>query len=136
MSSPVLLVFSQSREGSIPGSGELRDQDEMLLLGHRFLRSTVVGLMFLLAGTACCRSDAYDPDPYDDMPPVVTVDFNYVVPSYVNVRPTSIHARNPQPAVAAVIRQQDFEVRVALLDDLAAPAFSQGLSHRYIPLRR
>jgi hypothetical protein len=40
----------------------------------------VLGLMLFLAGTAFCTSDSYDPNPYDDIPPVVTVEFNYVVP--------------------------------------------------------
>ena len=26
------------------------------------------------------------PDPYDDVPPVVTVDFNYVVPGRITIR--------------------------------------------------
>jgi hypothetical protein len=43
----------------------------------------VLGLMLFLAGTAFCTSDSYDPNPYDDIPPVVTVDFNYVVPGQV-----------------------------------------------------
>jgi hypothetical protein len=42
--------------------------------------------MVFLAGAASCSTDSYDPDPYDDVPPVVTVEFNYVVPSQVNIR--------------------------------------------------
>jgi hypothetical protein len=42
--------------------------------------------MVLLAGTASCSCDSYDPDPYDDVPPVVTVEFNYVVPGRINIR--------------------------------------------------
>lgn len=61
----------------------------MLLTGQKLLRRAILGLMFLLAGTACCWCDSYDPNPYDDIPPVVTVEFNYVVPAGVNVvRPT------------------------------------------------
>jgi hypothetical protein len=108
----------------------------MYLLGHRFLRSTVLGLMFILAGTACCWSDAYDPDPYDDIPPVVTVDFNYVVPSCTSIRLANVHARNPQPTVSRVVCQQESAVRLALFDDQAALAFGQPLAHIAIPLRR
>jgi hypothetical protein len=41
--------------------------------------------MVFLAGAASCSSDSYDPDPYDDVPPVVTVEFNYVVPIQLNI---------------------------------------------------
>ena len=44
----------------------------------------MLGLMLFLAGTAFCSSDSYDPDPYDDIPPVVTVEFNYVVPGQMS----------------------------------------------------
>src|SRR5580765_2040869 len=70
----------------------------MYLLGHRSLRGVVLGLMFLLAGTTCCWSDSYDPNPYDDTPPVVTVEFNYVVPSRINIRRPSTQVKNRQQA--------------------------------------
>ena len=56
----------------------------MYLLGHRCLRGLVLGLMLFLAGAAFCSTDSYDPDPYDDIPPVVTVEFNYVVPAQIS----------------------------------------------------
>src|SRR4051794_9476846 len=68
----------------------------MFLLSHRSLRCIVLGLMFFLAGTASCWCDSYDPDPYDDVPPLVTVDFNYVVPSQVTVRSPNIQVNAPQ----------------------------------------
>ncbi|MBZ5508446.1 MAG: hypothetical protein LAO78_23560 [Acidobacteriia bacterium] len=108
----------------------------MHLLGHRFLRGTVLGFMFLLAGTACCWSDAYDPDPYDNTPPVVTVDFNYVVPSCASIRSSNVHFRKLQATVSRVFRQQDAAISLALLDNHGAPAFSQNRSHMVIPLRR
>ena len=58
----------------------------MFLLAHKWLRGLVLGCMVLLAGTASCSCDSYDPDPYDNVPPVVTVEFNYVVPGRVNIR--------------------------------------------------
>lgn len=51
---------------------------------HLHLRGIVLGLMLFLAGTAFCSCDSYDPDPYDDIPPVVTVEFNYVVPGQIS----------------------------------------------------
>jgi hypothetical protein len=56
-------------------------------MAHRFLHGAVLGLMFFLAGTAYCSCDSYDPDPYDDVPPLVTIEFNYVVPGQLQVRP-------------------------------------------------
>ena len=58
----------------------------MFLLAHRWIRGLVLACMFFLAGAASCSTDSYDPDPYDDVPPVVTVEFNYVVPIQVNIR--------------------------------------------------
>jgi len=56
----------------------------MFLFSHRYLRSTVLGLMLFLAGTAFCSCDSYDPNPYDDIPPLVTVEFSYVVPGQIS----------------------------------------------------
>src|SRR5882757_5881422 len=80
----------------------------MFLLSHRSLRGIVLGLMFFLAGTACSWSDSYDPDPYDDIPPVVTVDFNYVVPSPVTVRAPKTQAKTPQRISVKACRRQSF----------------------------
>src|SRR5580765_5254489 len=107
----------------------------MYLLGHRWLRGVVLGMMFLLAGTACCWSDSYDPDPYDDAPPVVTVDFNYLVPSRVSVRLPSIQGKKQQLAARAMV-WRDSEEKLVLFDNHVAPAFSQSPAHMVIPLRR
>jgi len=58
----------------------------MFLLAHRWIRGLVLACMVFLAGAAFCSTDSYDPDPYDDVPPVVTVEFNYVVPIQLNIR--------------------------------------------------
>jgi hypothetical protein len=58
----------------------------MFLLAHSWLRGLVLGCMVFLAATASCSCDSFDPDPYDGVPPVVTVEFNYVVPGRVNIR--------------------------------------------------
>lgn len=56
-------------------------------MAHGLLRGAVLGLMVFLAGTAYCSCDSYDPDPYDDIPPLVTIEFSYVVPAQLQVRP-------------------------------------------------
>src|SRR5580765_5586798 len=66
----------------------------MFLLAHRLLRGMVLGLMCLLAGTASCSCDSYDPNPYDDAPPLV-VEYSYVVPSGVTVRRPGTHVSHP-----------------------------------------
>jgi hypothetical protein len=108
----------------------------MYLLGHRSLRGVVLGLMFLLAGTTCCWSDSYDPDPYDDTPPVVTVEFNYVIPSRVSVRIPNTQAKNQQRIASRVTVWRDSAAKLVLFDNHVAPAFSQSPSHMVIPLRR
>ena len=70
----------------------------MFLLTQKLLRRATLGLMFLLVGTACCWCDSYDPNPYDDIPPVVTIEFNYVVPVGVNIMRPSAQLQAPQPA--------------------------------------
>lgn len=108
----------------------------MLLLAHRFIRGAVLACMIILAGTACCSSDSYDPDPYDDTPPVVTVEFNYVVPPRVNIRgPQSQSKRqlnlysrkSTQPLLAANLA----EFSASLVHGLRL----RGPSHSATPLR-
>ena len=109
----------------------------MFLLARRFVRGTVLGLMLFLAGTAYCSSDSYDPDPYDDTPPVVTVEFNYVVPSRVSIRRPnaqtknrlSLYSGNRVQRVTSPELPGFPEARVNL-------AFSQGPPQWAIPLRR
>ena len=108
----------------------------MFLLSHRSLRGIVLGLMFFLAGTACCWSDSYDPDPYDDTPPVVTVDFNYVVPSTITVRAPRIQVNAPQRIAVRVSRQQSFATPQSFLNYCSASPLPQNPSNLLIPLRR
>jgi hypothetical protein len=107
----------------------------MVLLAHKFVRRMVLGLMFFLAGAACCWCDSYDPDPYDDIPPVVTVEFNYVVPKRVSIRrpaaqtkkiPARLNANSPQRTVD-IPQFNDNHVTLACL---------QSPCHMVIPLRR
>jgi hypothetical protein len=46
----------------------------------RYLRGTVLAAMFTLAAATTCLCDSYDPDPYDNTPPVVILQFQYLVP--------------------------------------------------------
>jgi hypothetical protein len=68
----------------------------MILGINKLVRNTVLGLMFMLAVTAACSCDSYDPDPYDNIPPVVTVEFNYLVPHQVSVLRPGAQIRVPQ----------------------------------------
>jgi hypothetical protein len=108
----------------------------MFVLSHRTLRGLVLGLMFFLAVTACCWSDSYDPDPYDDIPPVVTVDFNYVVPSPVTVRVSRAQAKTPQRIAVRSRRLQNFATPQLFLNSRTASPLSQSPSNLMIPLRR
>jgi len=107
----------------------------MFLLVHRWLRGGVLGLMFFLAGTACCWCDSYDPNPYDDIPPVVTVEFNYVVPR-VSVRVPRVQANIPQRISARAYRLQNFATPQLLVTSRVTQAFQMSLSNVAIPLRR
>jgi hypothetical protein len=108
----------------------------MLLLGHRFVRRSILGLMFFLAGAACCWSDSYDPDPYDDVPPVVTVEFNYVVPKRVSIRRPSAQTRKVQSVYAAANGPQGSAAIPQSVGDHVTLACSQSPCHMVIPLRR
>src|SRR5436309_14737952 len=108
----------------------------MFLLSHRSLRCIVLGLMFFLAGTASSRCDSYDPDPYDDIPPVVTVDFNYVVPSQVTVLGPSIQVNAPQRIVVRAGQLQGFTAPQLFLHSGIAFPLSQSPSNLLMPLRR
>ncbi len=108
----------------------------MFLPSHRSLRGIVLGLMFFLAGTACCWSDSYDPDPYDDIPPVVTVEFNYVVPSPVTVNASTIQVNAPQRIGVRACGQQNFGTPQLFRNGDAASLLCQSSSNLVIPLRR
>jgi hypothetical protein len=108
----------------------------MFLVSHRTLRGIVLGLMFFLAGTSCCWSDSYDPDPYDDTPPVITVDFNYVVPSVVNVRAPRIRAKSRQRIAVTFYRLQNIAMPQVFLNGRPASPLGQSPSNLVVPLRR
>ena len=108
----------------------------MFLISPRTLRGIVLGLMFFLAGTSCCWSDSYDPDPYDDIPPVVRVDFNYVVPSAVAVRTPKIQAKSPQRIAVTFYLLQTFTTPELFLNIRTASLIGQSPSNLVVPLRR
>jgi hypothetical protein len=108
----------------------------MFLVSHRALRGIVLGLMFFLAGTSCCWSDSYDPDPYDDIPPVITVDFHYVVPSVVTVRASKIHAKSQKRVAVTLYRLQNIAIPQHDLNSRGASPLVQSDSDLVIPLRR
>jgi hypothetical protein len=109
----------------------------MHMLAFRIVRATVLGLMFFLAVTAACSSDSYDPDPYDNVPPVVTVEFNYLVPSRVSVRRPNAQARTRRNAsVIVTAQQQDATAVSTLLAAQTTPALLMGSPQLAIPLRR
>jgi hypothetical protein len=108
----------------------------MSLLAYRFVRASVLGLMFFLAMTAACSTDSYDPNPYDDTPPVVTVEFNYVVPSRVSLRKPSAQAKIRREAAFSNKVQPITTASMALLASVAAPALQKAYPQLIIPLRR
>jgi hypothetical protein len=114
----------------------LEDWQRMFLFSHRSLRGFVLGLMFFLAGGTICWSDSYDPDPYDDIPPVVTVDFNYVVPSQVTGRAPNIQVETPQRIAIATGQLPSFAPPQLLIHSDTATPRRQGPSNLLIPLRR
>lgn len=64
----------------------LKVQQIMSGLG-KYVRGFALAMMFFLSVAANCTSDSYDPDPYDDTPPV-TVEFEYVTP-HVTTAPSN-----------------------------------------------
>ena len=109
----------------------------MFLLPHKWLRGLVLGCMFFLAGTASFSCDSYDPDPYDDVPPVVTVDFNYVVPGRVNIRrPQKQNERRFNIDSGSKVRQLPFSEVSGLYESLVASPLLHGSPQWAIPLRR
>jgi|SRR5579864_855467 len=108
----------------------------MFLLSYRSLRGIVFGLMFFLAGTASCWSDSYDPDPYDDIPPVVTVDFNYVVPSPVSVRAPRVQSKTPRRIAVRASQPLSFAAPKFFLNQGTVSPIRLNPSNLVIPLRR
>ena len=93
--------------------------------------------MVLLAGTASCSCDSYDPDPYDDVPPVVTVEFNYVVPGRVNIRrPQNQNKRPTRIDSRSASRPLPFAEVGGLYETLVVSPLLHGSPQWAIPLRR
>ena len=109
----------------------------MRMMAFRMIRATVLGLMFFLAMTAACSTDSYDPNPYDDVPPVVTVEYNYLVPSRVNVRRPNAQAKIRRHGSSSVTAQQQASALLpAFLEAQATPVLLMGSPQLAIPLRR
>jgi hypothetical protein len=129
------MSFWTSSRTSI--SGYLKDQAKMFLLAQKWIRGLVLGCMVLLAGTASCSSDSYDPDPYDDVPPVVTVDFNYVVPGRITIRlPQNQNKRPFRIDSESKSRPLPFAKMSGVYQSLAAFPLLYGSPQGAIPLRR
>ena len=110
----------------------------MFLLAHRWIRGLILGCMVLLAGTASFSCDSYDPNPYDDVPPVVTVEFNYVAPGQANISlPQTKNKRPFSIDSASKARQLPFAEVGGLYESLAvASPLLHGSPQGAIPLRR
>jgi hypothetical protein len=106
----------------------------MLLLAHRLLRGTVLGLMCILAGTASCSCDSYDPNPYDDSPPVV-VEYSYVVPSGVTVRRPGTHVSYPPQVLSPSHASNVTTVSVLALAPPVISSARPDASRLVMPLR-
>ena len=114
----------------------LKDRAKMFLWAHKWIRGLVLGCMVLLAGTATCCCDSYDPDPYDNVPPVVTVEFNYVVPGGVSVRPQN-HNKRPF-RVVSISKSQSLPLAEVsgLFESLVVSPILYGSPQGAVPLRR
>jgi hypothetical protein len=108
----------------------------MGLFSIPYLRRLVLGLMFFLAGTASCWSDAYDPDPYDSVPPVVTVEFNYVMPAQASIQISRAALRYDLKALRNTQEQQTQPPGPRSIHDRQVASVFQGTPPTFLPLRR
>jgi len=109
----------------------------MRRLAYSIARATVFGVMFFLAVTAACSSDSYDPNPYDDVPPIVTVQYNYLVPNRVSVRQPSAQSKVRYSTLFnATAEPQSAASATTILEAQATPALLMGAPQLVIPLRR
>ncbi len=94
--------------------------------------------MLFLAGTAFCSTDSYDPNPYDDIPPIVTVEFNYVVPgqlSHAIIR--TAFTSSGEHAFGYIARPHAFFTRpAALSQEITVPVTISEIPESFSPLRR
>src|ERR1051326_12281 len=106
-----------------------------MFLSYRVMRSVVLGLMFFLAVMAPCSSNSYDPDPYDDTPPVVAVEFNYVVPAGINVRHQGAESRKWQSVSIRRDALHGLAAVSGLVENRPAADLQQTSPQFVIPLR-
>src|SRR5512140_1250258 len=115
----------------------MKGKAKMFLLAHRWIRGLVLACMVFLAGAASFSSASYDPDPYDDVPPVVTVEFNYVVPNQVNIRRPQNQDKHQ---FSLYLRTKSQRLPYACATELRESEFGSPLRHDspqwVIPLRR
>ncbi len=71
-----------------------------------YIRRLALSLMLLLSVAASSWGDSYDPDPFDDTPPVVTVELNYL---------------KPQVMTTPAVHEQSAKLIVSSFPVLAAP---------------
>ena len=122
---------------SVAAPGDTKDlAADMRMLAFRIVRATVLGLMFFLAMTAACSTDSYDPDPYDNIPPVVTVEFNYVVPNRVNVRRPNAQAKTRHNVVFSITAEEQASASGPARLAAQATLLLMGAPQIVIPLRR
>jgi len=111
----------------------------MFLKNYRLLREVVLGLMFFLAVTAPCSANSYDPDPYDDIPPVVSVEFNYLVPSQLSlasVRGAGTQAEFSRTAVLQADARYGSAALPATSEAAVISFCGQNSPQQITPLRR
>ena len=98
---------------------------------HKFLRFAVLGLMFLLAGTANLVCVSYDTDNDEDTPPI-TVELSVVAPSKKDVQVAAPQARTQ----TFRLRDEKPLVYEAASAALATPALlDQKAPELQVPLR-
>ena len=98
---------------------------------HKSLRFAVLGLMFLLAGTANLVCVSYDTDNDEDTPPI-TVELSIVAPSKKDVQVATPQA----PTQSFRLRDEKPLVHEAASATLAAPTLlDQKTPELQVPLR-
>jgi hypothetical protein len=100
----------------------------------KFVRLCALGLMLILSVAANCASESYDPDPYDNIPPV-TVDFEYLTP-HITTAPSRHEdvARSMTSATQRVIPHSSRDLQVI---SVSLPNYATQASFLFaLPLRR
>jgi hypothetical protein len=97
----------------------------------------VLGLMVFLAATAACSSETYDPDPYDDAPPVVSLEFSYVIPWQLGIRPGhGIQGGRVNGPRRDRSRQTSFSLPADVNNEKTSSSVPQAPPQLFQPLRR